>query len=147
MWCNIGAGYAEKMFFGWSLYDVFCGGGHLGYNTANGDVYGISSSTVASLGLVNNWKHYVFEMRSDVSYTNNKMYINTALQTLSLQQGGLESAVSRTFNGGNGRIAVWRYDLNYCMPMNCASFKVYNRALTAAEITQNFNAHRGRFGI
>ncbi len=28
-----------------------------------------------------------------------------------------------------------------------ASVLLYNRALTAAEITQNFNAHRGRFGI
>ena len=32
---------------------------------------------------------------------------------------------------------------------SCAfsSVKLYNRALTAAEILQNFSAHRGRFGI
>ena len=28
-----------------------------------------------------------------------------------------------------------------------ASVKVYNKALTASEVKQNFNAHRGRFGI
>ena len=29
----------------------------------------------------------------------------------------------------------------------CAVFSVYNRALTAAEVKQNFYAHRGRFGV
>ncbi len=146
MWAKIGSGYSDKMFFGWALHDVYCFSGSIGYNTANGDSYGISSATVSSLGLVNNWKHYIFEMRSDVSYTNNKMYINNSLQTLS-QQNSSESAGNRTFNSGNGRIAGWRNDNNYRMPMNCASFRVYNRALTESEVTQNFNALRGRFGI
>ena len=83
MWVNLGASYTNKMFFGWLRYDVWCGSGNLGYNTANTDVYGISSATVSSLGLVNNWKHYVFEMRSDVSYTNNKIYVNGEEQSLS----------------------------------------------------------------
>jgi hypothetical protein len=30
---------------------------------------------------------------------------------------------------------------------NISNFKIYNRALTAAEVQQNFNALRGRFGI
>ena len=146
MWVKLGAGYSGKMFFGWLVYDVWCGASHLGYNTANGDVYGISSSNVSSLGLVDNWKHYVFEMRSDVSYTNNKIYINGVSQTLS-QQSGSEASGNRNFNSGNGRISGWRLDVNYPIPMNCSSFKVYNRVLTAAEIQQNFNALRGRFGI
>jgi hypothetical protein len=95
---------------------------------------------------VDNWKHYVFEMRSDVSYTNNKIYINTISQTIS-QQSSSENAGGRTFNSGNGRISGWRNDTNYPIPMNCSSFKVYNRALTSTEITQNYNALRGRFGL
>lgn len=146
MWCKIGSGYTDKMFFGWDRYDVWCGSGHLGYNTAQGDVYGISSGSVLSLGLVNNWKHYTFEMRSDVSYTNNKIYINTNLQSLS-QQLATENASNRNFNSGNGRIAVWRFDTNYRMPMNCASFKVYNKALSPSEVLQNYNATKKRFGL
>ena len=146
MWVKLGAGYSGKMFFGWLTYDVWCGSGHLGYNTGNGDIYGISSSTISSLGLVNNWKHYVFEMRSDVSYTNNKIYINTISQTIS-QQSSSENAGGRTFNSGNGRISGWRNDTNYPIPMNCSSFKVYNRALSSIEVTQNYNALRGRFGL
>ncbi len=146
MFVNLGASYAGKMFFGWATYDVYCPSGHIGYNTANSDCYGINATTVTSLGLVNKWAHYVFEMRSDVSYTNNKIYINGVQQTLS-QILGAENVATRTFNSGNGRIAGWRADLQYKMIMNCSLFKVYNRALSATEINQNFNALRGRYGV
>jgi hypothetical protein len=146
MWVNLGAGYAGKMFFGWLRYDVYTPSGHIGYNTANSDCYGINATTVTALGLVGNWAHYIFEMRSDISYTNNKIYINGVQQTLS-QILSTESAGSRNFNSGNGRIGGWRNDLNYKMVMNCSLFKVYNRALTQAEISQNFNALRGRYVI
>ena len=88
LWAKLGAGYSGTMVFGFWIYDVWTYNSTLGFNTGNGDVYGISSATVSSLGLVNNWKHYVFEMRSDVSYTNNKIYINSVSQTLSQQKIG-----------------------------------------------------------
>ena len=146
MWCNITAGYPNKMFMGWNDYDIYCGGGSIGYNTGAGDVYGISSATVSSLGCVGNWKQYIFEFRSDVSYTNNKIYVNTTSQSLS-QISSSENAGSRNFNSGFGRIALWRANTGYEMPMNCAIFRVYNRSLSAAEIYQNFNAYRTRFGV
>lgn len=147
MWVKLGAAYAGKMFMGWNGYDVWCNGGNIGYNTNNSDVYGISSATATSLGVVNNWKHYIFEFRSDVAYTNNKIYINAALQSLS-QQASTENSSNRNLNSGNGAIASYRSQLiGYNMPMNCSIFKVYNRALTAAEILQNFNATRGRYQI
>jgi hypothetical protein len=146
MWCKIDSGYSGKMFFGWNNYDVWCQGGNLGYNTFNSDVYGISSSSVSSLGLVNNWKHYIFEMRSDVSYTNNKIYINGLSQTLS-QQLSSENSGSRNFSNGNGRISAPRSANGYNMPMSCAAFKVYNRALSSTEVLQNYNAQKSRFGL
>jgi hypothetical protein len=76
MWCKIGSGYENKMFMGWNTYDIYCAGGAIGFNTAQGDCYGINLSTVNSLGIVGQWAHYVFEFRTDVSYTNNKIYIN-----------------------------------------------------------------------
>jgi hypothetical protein len=137
---------SDRMFFGWLAYDIYCLSGQIGYNTASSDIYGLNSSVVTSLGLLNNWHHYVFEMRSDVSYTNNKIYIDGVSQTLS-QQLGTEAPANRTFNSGNGRIAGWRTNTSYRMPMECPIFKVYNRSLAAAEIQQNFNALRGRFNI
>ena len=135
---------ASRMIFGWLSYDVFFYAGALGYNTANSDVYGISSSAVSSLGLLNNWKHYVFEMRSDVLATNNKIYINSNIQTLG-QQVGTTNTI-RGFNSGNGRISGWRNG-GYYIPMELGTFKIYNRALSATEIQQNFNVHRDRFGL
>jgi len=145
MWCKLKS-LNNVMPFGWLQYDVYCYGGAMGYNTANSDRYGLTSTQTTNLGLLNNWKHYVFEMRSDVSYTNNKIYVNGEEQSLS-QLVGTENSGTRSFNNGNGRIAGWRVDNNYRMSMDCASFKVYNRALTASEVKQNFNATRSRFGI
>jgi hypothetical protein len=146
VWCKISS-TTSKMIFGWLRYTLFCYLGHIGFNTYNSDVYGISSTQVTALGLVNNWAHYVFEMRSDVAYTNNKIYINGIPQTLG-QLAATENSANRNFNSGFGRIAIARHELvTYFMPMNCGSFKVYNRALTAAEIRQNYHATKGRYGL
>jgi hypothetical protein len=144
MWCKIGSGYSNKMFCGWLNYDVYCAGGRIGYNTGNSDVYGISQATVDSLGIVGQWAHYVFEFRSDVSYTNNKIYINGVLQTLS-QQLSTENPATRNFNNGNGRIAIWGGGGSYNMPMSCAIFRVYNRSLSQQEVLQNYATQKPRF--
>ena len=133
------------MLFGWANYDVYYNGGPMGYNTFNAnDVYGINGATVTSLQLLNNWKHYIFEMRSDVAYTNNKIYVNGVSQTLS-QQSSSENAGNRNFNSGLGAIGTVRGSAYYT-PMTCGIFKVYNRALTATEILQNYNATKSRYG-
>jgi hypothetical protein len=134
------------MIFGFNLYDVWTADGRIGFNTAQGDQYGISSTQVTNLGLLNQWKHYVFEMRSDVPYTNNKIYINSQNQSLS-QLLGSEGSSNRNFNSGNGRISSWLADNNYYIPMDLGQFRVYNRALTSQEIVQNYNATKKRYGL
>lgn len=136
----------NRMPFGWNQYDVFSSTSGLGYNTGSGDTYGFSAAQVTALGLLNNWRHYAFVMRTDVSYTNNKIYVDTVSQSLS-QQAGSEISARRTFNGGVGKICGWVANGSYRMPMSLAGFKVYNKELSADEILQNFNAHRGRFGV
>jgi hypothetical protein len=134
------------MIFGFNLYDVWTADGAMGFNTAQGDQYGISSTQVTNLGLLNQWKHYVFEMRSDVPYTNNKIYINSQNQSFS-QLLGSEDSSNRNFNSGNGRISSWLNDNNYNIPMDLAQFRVYNRALTSQEIVQNYNATKKRYEL
>ena len=145
MWSRLKS-FSNTMPFGWRRYDVYCNAGEMGFNTSASDRYGLSATDTANLGLLNNWKHYIFEMRSDVSYTNNKIYINGEEQQLS-QITGSENSGNRDFNGGNGRISGWRGDNNYRMSMDLGLFKIYNRALTPQEVKQNFEATRGRFGI
>ena len=85
----------------------------------------------------NTWVHFV------VTYTSGtiKVYFNTVEQGLS----GTTTGYNITNNGTLyiGRYIVAPYELNG----RISSMKIYNRALTAAEITQNFNALRSRFSI
>ena len=137
--------FGGDMIMGWGWYDVWADGS-LGFNTANGEVYGISSTRVSTLNLLNNWHHYIFEMRIDVPYTSNKIYIDSSMETLS-QQSGSQNPTPANFNGGDGRIACWKADLNYVMPMDLGLFRVYNRSLSQSEITRNYNAIKGRFNL
>ena len=145
MWARIKT-FAGGMLFGFLLYDVWTANGAMGFNTASSDQYGISSTQVTNLGLLNQWKHYVFEMRSDVSYTNNKIYINSQNQSLS-QVAGSEGSSNRNFNNGSGRISSWLNDNNYNISMDLAQFRIYNRALSATEVVQNYNATKKRYGL
>jgi hypothetical protein len=64
--------------------------------------------------------------------------------------GVLDSSISHTgtvtSNPGPLLIGKLSYG-NYYFNGNVSNTQIYNRALSAAEITQNFNALRGRFGI
>ena len=141
------------MIFGWNQYSIWTGPltgdgtpFGLGSNTGNGDLYGLSPTRVNNLGLNNNFVHYVFEMRSDVSYTNNKIYINGNLQSsLEAVRSDDENTSNRHFNSGLGRIAGWRLNNKYRMPMEISLFRAYNKALTQEEVTERFNAVGGRF--
>jgi hypothetical protein len=76
------------------------------------------------------------------------MYINGTLQTLQEFAGGLNlfntvGNVTNTYNLVLGNES----DASHPFNGNIAQASIYNRALTAAEIQQNFNANRSRFGI
>ena len=145
MWARINS-FSNGMPFGFDRYDVWANSGRLGFNTAASDIYGLTSTQVTNLGLQNQWKHYIFEMRSDVSYSNNKIYINGQNQSLS-QVAGTENTGNRNFNSGNGRISSWLFSDVFFISMDLAQFRVYNRALTAQEVMQNYNATKKRYGL
>ena len=145
MWAKINS-FSNGMPFGFDRYDVWANSGRIGFNTAASDIYGLTSTQVTNLGLLNQWKHYIFEMRTDVSYSNNKIYINGQNQSLS-QVAGTENASLRNFNSGNGRISSWLFSDVFFIPMDLAQFRTYNRALTAQEVLQNYNATKKRYGL
>ena len=85
---------------------------------------------------LNTWQHIVFT------------YDKTSMKTYS--NGVLQGTVSETSNPDSGGDSVRigrRWDLSQYFPGNISVCKLYNKALTAAEVSQNFNALRGRFGI
>ena len=147
VWARLAAGYSGTMLFGWNTYNVYLSGGHIGYNTNNSDLYGVDTSSVSSLGIIGNWAHYVFEMRSDAPYTNNKIYINGNIQSLSHKYPDGESVPGRNFNSGNGRIGGYLGNNSYLFKGDISIFRVYNRALTKDEIMKNYSMDRTRYEI
>lgn len=132
------------MYFGFGLYDVWTKAGNIGFNTSGGDQYGLSSSRVANLGIEGAWKHLVFIMNAG-STSNNKIYVNSVNQTSLTQLYSGFNSTNASFNSGAGRISGWRNDFNWYMNLNVASFKIYNRELSAQEIINNFNSTKQRF--
>ena len=66
---------------------------------------------------------------------------------------GITGGVPSAGNYVNSSLMSWLYAYGAgdthtdCAAGNLSSFKFYSRVLTAAEVKQNFNAHRGRYGI
>jgi hypothetical protein len=144
MWA-LAYSFASGMFFGFNIHDVWTQGGTLGYNTGQGDVYGISAARINTLTVAGRWTHYVFVMNAS-DYTQNKIYINGVSESLS-QQYTQQLGSNANFNSGVGRIGGWRYDNNYQQTMDLGVFKIYNRELTQAEITTSYNERQAQYII
>ena len=86
----------------------------------------------------NEWHHIV----QNYDGTNAKAYIDTNLviHNSTSFSGNLRDCTS------NLRIGRWR-DSGYVQDMKISAIKVYNKALTASEVKENFDALRGRYGI
>ena len=137
-----GAG-SGAMYFGFNFYDVWTAGGNIGFNTSGGDQFGIPNARVDYLGIVGGWRHMVFVMYSGAR-TNSKIYVNGESQSMSFSSGTFSSS-NANFNSGSGRISGWRGNADWKMNMNMASFKIYNRELSAQEITNNYRAYQTKY--
>ena len=92
---------------------------------------------------INTWTNIVVSASNGVAW---KVYKNGVdLGTPPVIAGSYQISGTGVSNIDQGRI---RNDVgSFAFSGNIASTKIYNKALTAAEISQNFNALRGRFGI
>ena len=145
MWVKVSA-FNSGMFFGFCSYDVWTGDGHIGYNSGNSDVYGISSTPVNSIGILNNLKHFVFVM-SSTNYTLNKIYINGVSQVLS-QQLSIQNTNSVSLNNGCGRISGLRNSTGFSsMNFDLSTFIIYPFEVSSASITQKFNQEKSKYGL
>ena len=153
-------GNSGGMLFSFGVYDVWTGdnaiNGVLGFNSFDASCTGISSATVQSLGLEGNWKHYVFVMTAGVSttaiLTENKIYINASDQGTLVHNrpGSPGSPANKYFANGQLKINgndVGSYFDDYKLNMDVGTVRVYNRALSAAEVSQNYNALAPRFAV
>jgi hypothetical protein len=126
------------MSWGTTLHDIFIINNGIGFNTYNSDVYGRTTS-----GLINTWFNMTVNFYRG-NYTLGSIFINGVQQSLSYFNS-VQNPLNARFGGGLLRLAAgsdgyfgnWRFN----------SVKVYNRALSSAEILQNYNSLKYRFGL
>lgn len=100
-----------------------------------GSAYSTINATTTSV--VNTWYHFVGTFNGS---NNTTIYVNGTAetsQTMTNQPSGSYVAP----------IQVGRYDGSYPSASRISIARFYNRALSSAEVSQNFNASRGRYGI
>nr|QMP83413.1 MAG: hypothetical protein [Caudoviricetes sp.] len=120
-------------------YSLFQEGGSIQWRM---NIGGITNLTTTTANFINtsNWYQVVGTYTSGTR----RLYINgilvnsdTQSGTIATNSGGMSIGVYGGFSGGRG----------YYYNGNLSSCRIYNRALSATEIQQNFNASRNRFGI
>ena len=103
------------------------------YSGHNGSWYTVLSTTTLSL---NTWYCGAVTFNTTSGWN---LYLNGALENT--------NASTTTFSG-DGRIQIGAFDPgSNVFTGRISQASIYNRALTASEIQQNFNALRGRYGI
>lgn len=90
------------------------------------------STTTVNTGA---WFHGV------ATYNGNtvKIYINGNLESTNARTGTITAGAKNIGSNSGGSSEYFNGTI--------ATVRVYNRALSAAEVQQNFNAHRGRYGL
>jgi len=112
---------------GFRIYDAWITGGYFGFNTAQGDVYGINNPFTIGV-----YTHVVLIFNKN-DYNLNSIYINGVKQILSQKQGA-QSNVNSVFEG-NLNISGWDSSDGYFWAgSSMDELKVYNKALTDSEI-------------
>lgn len=113
-------------------FEIFINGSGKIVHRLNGGSDVTSNGTI----IVNNWKMITltYDLTKRILYFNDTLDIESAYST------------SITYSTGNLTWGAYGNGL-YAINAKISSLMYYNRALTAAEIKQNFNALRGRYGI
>ena len=140
-------------YFGFFIQLGALSGGSFGIscNAGNGGGSGISNrkTLFVSTGVTpNSWNHIVATLDTSVfSTTPFQIYINGVLQTGGTYTG---SATLISWGEENGSITsigrAWSND-SLLFTGYISNTKAYNKVLSQAEVTQNYNATKKRFGL
>ena len=102
--------------------------------------YGINNAYISSIVTTNTWYNLTAtKTPGAVSSSNTKLYINNILQTLVFNTSLTPNATNAVAYVGNDPANEVSNNMNVS---NCS---IYNRALSAAEVSQNYNALKGRY--
>lgn len=115
-------------------YDLYLVNNMFGFNTGNGDLYGVD---ISGGGLENTWHHVAAVFTSQpLSYGENQLYIDGLIQPCTLLLGTTSAA--RTVDG-TLFISGWDDGTDYKYGGLIDELRVYDRALSNSEIVEDMN--------
>jgi len=123
--------------FALAIYDVY----RLAF-AFNGGNQAISNQNVIT---TNTWYNIVGTKTPGAINTTTNLYLNGSQISIASAPTGTPNVTSRVM-----RVGRWTNDgvgNEYYFTGRVANVQIYNRALTATEISQNYNALKGRFGL
>jgi hypothetical protein len=121
MWLDVGSNGTNQRFYSSIV-------------TANRSDFGIQSSGwVSGIPVNTNWHHQTLVMNNGIA-----LYYDNGIQVQSKNYTSY-TLPSNIRLGGRGSSFQWEGKIN--------NFKIYNRLLSAAEVLQNYNATKSRFGL
>lgn len=131
----------DNFTFGFSSNKLY---GHVEYNPSGADV-SVNSTTTLSIG---QHAHSIYTY--DNASKTLKIYVNGVLEGTTVHTGDnypyrstQKMSIGADGGSNHGGIGGNKYFYNGKIPV----VKVYNRALTAAEVVNNYNHYKGRFNI
>ena len=104
---------------------------YLGIITSNGTQYATSTTNPSTTKFSNFCGTY--------DGSNIRLYLNGTLLATQAQTGTIVNTGIGRISGYDSGAEIW--------DGNVASFSIYNKALTATEVLQNYNATKTRFGL
>jgi hypothetical protein len=110
------------------------------FNTDGGSNFKFASTTMTNNFTTNIWYNVCGVFEKSSSNTNIYIYKNGILLTSNTVSGNL-ATVSTPLTLGSSAINAELFN------GNIAVGQIYNRALSASEVQQNYNATKGRFGL
>jgi len=141
-WVNMHSTLSQDAFFfekGFvnTQYSTFTNANNLIFRTIGLSTQDLSVNML-SYTAANTWFYVACTYGAAVKY----VYINgTRIASSAVLTGTIPSNTTGLFLGAYGPGSSFQMD------GNIAVSRVYNKALTAAEVTQNFNAQKSRFGL
>jgi len=112
----------------WNHYLAFSGN-HTGQNYVWGT--GLSNYAID----MDEWYSYTTTHDNNSATNNHKVYVN----------GSLQQTSTVGVAGSARRFYVGNWDSSWAMVGKFGCIRIYNRALTADEVSQNFNTNKSRF--
>lgn len=116
---------------GWGSHSLWFAQGFFGFNSANDDLYGVSTA-----GLNGQWAHVV-AIFTNGGLSNNELWINGVNQTLAPRRG--QPLANLSIVGSTLHLGGWGQDGEYRFSGLLDQVRLYNGALTSGQISTLFN--------